>query len=276
MVAIYICGWLRFCFSALRAFYGFWDYSAVDEVVFRLNGDFRSNSSYNLCRLLLFGMTKRGNGQFYVDNGWVLLPFDGIKWGKRRLWVTLWRGYPILLHWWLCGMYFFLRTYCIGDFVVRDTFADRCIGDPVVIGSCMFCVFKLLVGLSLSPMMRLRPAQNAGKMISGILMDFINDHGWSRDQALHELTTYLQPRPRVSKPAIPTDKGSFKGWPGKGGGKSQRFRQIQDEGQRQRQGQDNLGFRNLNQRRMGISMSSVPVRQMQFFWLSINPCLRTS
>ncbi len=71
-------------------------------------------------------------------------------------------------------------------------------------------------------------AQNADKMISSIMMDLVNDRGWSHDQALHEithmrseLTAYLQPRPRVSKPAIPTDKGSFKGWPIKGSGKSQ-------------------------------------------------------
>ena len=69
-------------------------------------------------------------------------------------------------------------------------------------------------------------AQNADKMISSIMMELINDRGWSHDQAPHEithmrseLTTYLQPRPRVSKPATPNDKGSFKGWPIKGGGK---------------------------------------------------------
>ena len=43
----------------------------MDEVVFHLNGDFRYSSSCNLSRLLLFGMTKRENGQFLVDNGGV-------------------------------------------------------------------------------------------------------------------------------------------------------------------------------------------------------------
>ena len=69
-------------------------------------------------------------------------------------------------------------------------------------------------------------AQNADKMIAGIMMDLINDRGWSHDQALHEmthmrseLTTYLQPRPRVAKPHIINDKVSSKGPPFKGGGK---------------------------------------------------------
>ena len=69
-------------------------------------------------------------------------------------------------------------------------------------------------------------AQNADKMIAGIMMDLINDRGWSHDQALQEmthmrseLTTYLQPRPRVAKPNVVNDKGTFKGPPYKGGGK---------------------------------------------------------
>ena len=69
-------------------------------------------------------------------------------------------------------------------------------------------------------------AQNADKMIAGIMMDLINDRGWSHDQALHEmtrmrseLTTYLQPRPRVAKPNIINDKVSSKGPPFKGSGK---------------------------------------------------------
>ena len=69
-------------------------------------------------------------------------------------------------------------------------------------------------------------AQNADKMINGIMMDLINDRGWSHDQALHEmthmrseLTRYLQPRPRVAKPHPVPEKGPFKGPPCKGGGK---------------------------------------------------------
>ena len=69
-------------------------------------------------------------------------------------------------------------------------------------------------------------AQNADKMIAGIIQDLINDRGWSHDQALHEMThmrseptTYLQPRPRVAKPNIINDKTSFKGPPYKGSGK---------------------------------------------------------
>ena len=60
-------------------------------------------------------------------------------------------------------------------------------------------------------------------------MDLINDRGWSHDQALHEmthmrseLTTYLQPRPRVAKPHPAPEKGSFKGPPFKGGRKYQK------------------------------------------------------
>ena len=78
-----------------------------------------------------------------VDNGGVLLTFDEIKCGKRHFWVTLWRGYMILLHWRLCGMYF-IRTYCIDDFVVSDMFENRYIGDSVAIGSCMSCVLNSL------------------------------------------------------------------------------------------------------------------------------------
>ena len=37
MVAIYIRGWLRFYFSALRAFYGIYDHFVVDDLVFHLN-----------------------------------------------------------------------------------------------------------------------------------------------------------------------------------------------------------------------------------------------
>ena len=84
MVAIYICGWLRFYFSALRAFYGIYDHSVVDDLVSHLNGDFQYNSRCNLREMLLFGMTKRGNRQFLVDNEGVLLTFDEIKCEKRH------------------------------------------------------------------------------------------------------------------------------------------------------------------------------------------------
>ena len=53
-------------------------------LVFHLNGDFQYNSRCNLREMLLFGMTKRGNRQFLVDNGGVLLTFDEIKCGKRH------------------------------------------------------------------------------------------------------------------------------------------------------------------------------------------------
>ena len=72
-------------------------------------------------------------------------------------------------------------------------------------------------------------AQNADKMIAGIMMELINDRSWSHDQALHEmthmrseLTTYLQPGPRVAKPNPGPDKVTFKGPPYKGGGKHQK------------------------------------------------------
>ena len=71
-------------FSALRAFYGIYDHFVVDDLVFHLNGDFQYNSRCNLREMLLFGMTKRGNRQFLVDNEGVLLTFDEIKCGKRH------------------------------------------------------------------------------------------------------------------------------------------------------------------------------------------------
>ena len=71
----------------------------------------------------------------------------------------------ILLHWRLCGVYF-IRTYCIGDVVVRYIFGNRCMGDSVAIGSCMSCVFKLLVGLSPSPMMRFEATESSSVMNS--------------------------------------------------------------------------------------------------------------
>ena len=109
-------------------------------------------------------------------------------------------------------------------------------------------------------------AQNADKMTASIMMDLINDCGWSHDQALHEithmrseLTTYLQPRPRVSKPPIP-GLAWQRSWE-----IPQRFWQIQDEGERKRKGQDsNMGFRNLHQWCNEILMPSLPIRQMQF------------
>ena len=63
--------------------------------------------------------------------------------------VTLWYVfYTDLLHWRLCGE------------------SDRCIGDSVVIGSCMSCVFKLLAGLSLSPVMRFEASESSSVMNS--------------------------------------------------------------------------------------------------------------
>ena len=56
----------------------------VDVLVFHLNGDFQYNSRCNLREMLLFGMTKRENRQFLVDNERVLLTFDEIKCGKRH------------------------------------------------------------------------------------------------------------------------------------------------------------------------------------------------
>ena len=41
-----------------------------------------------------------------------------------------------------------------------------CIGDSVVIGSCMSCVFKPLVGLSLSPVMRFEATESSSAMNS--------------------------------------------------------------------------------------------------------------
>ena len=76
--------WLRFYLSARRAFYGICYHSTVDDMVCHLNGEFQYNSRCNLREMLLFGMTKRGNRQFLVDNGGVLLTFDEIKCGKRH------------------------------------------------------------------------------------------------------------------------------------------------------------------------------------------------
>ena len=39
---------------------------------------------------------------------------------------------------------YFIRTYCIGDFVVSDIFGNRCIADSEEIGSCMSCVLNSL------------------------------------------------------------------------------------------------------------------------------------
>ncbi len=110
-------------------------------------------------------------------------------------------------------------------------------------------------------------AQNADKMIAGIMMELINDRNWSHDQALHEmthmrseLTACLQPRPRVAKPNPAPDKGTFKGPPYKGGGKHQKGTgKSKGKGEGQRQRQDDLGLRHLRQWRMEIPMPSLSV-----------------
>ena len=61
---------------------------------------------------------------------------------------------------------YFIWARCIGDFVVRYIFDNRCIGDSVAVGSCMTCVFKLLVGLSLSPLMRFEATESSSVMNS--------------------------------------------------------------------------------------------------------------
>ena len=58
-------------------------------------------------------------------------------------------------------------------------------------------------------------AQNADKMI-------VSQELHEMTHMRSELTTYLQPRPRVAKPNIVNDKISFKGPPYKGGGKGQK------------------------------------------------------
>ena len=156
MVAIYIRGWLRFYFSALRAFYGICYHSTVDGMVFHLNGEFQYNSRCNLREMLLFGMTKRGNRQFLLTTEEYCshlmrsnVESVTFEWHCGEvIWYYCIADfvvciYAILLRWRLCGMYF-IRTYCIGDFVVSDKFGNRCIGDSVAIGSCMSCVLNSL------------------------------------------------------------------------------------------------------------------------------------